>query len=178
MKIRLMILILLVNTSLFAQVKFTAGVSLNPNLSFDKFGYQSKPGFDMGAGVNAGVYLGRRFLILTGIERMREKYLTNANSSIYTSSWDIPLLINYLLSEDGKRISLFFTAGAVGGKYDLSEERNLFGVKYNPYYLSPAVGLSCKINLIQKLSLFFSLTDLNQKDINSISLRSMLMYTF
>ena len=132
----LVLAILLAGASVFSQSRFMAGVSVNPNLTVQPI-YSldgSKP--SLGAGANFGMYLGKKWFLLTGFEAqemshfMKGTYLGYAPNSPYyypnvtynfkstttMHGWDIPLLANYMLTNKNKKVSFFLTAGLSYGR--------------------------------------------------------------
>jgi len=137
----LVITFLLANAAVFSQVKFMAGVSASPNVSvgtftnhdFNNYSHYAQ-GYSLGGGANVGLYLCKRFFILTGLERTARTFSFQDKSSnpiYYTNpgfggdylkykdtyhAWEIPLLANLILSAKEKNVSWFLSGGFVGGK--------------------------------------------------------------
>jgi|GEM_PF-3354803 len=162
--------------------------------------YQSQtikysPAFAMGAGLDFGVYLSSRFFLLTGVERTVRVFGYNAftNSKITYSSWEIPLLANYIVTNKDKKVSLFISGGFAVGAYtsqvlkidgQISQYTYLANPSNDLYYINAVVGLGCKINVNERLSLLvipnfaYKITDTQTQTISTTSLRTMLMYNF
>ena len=188
-KTLLLLSFLLVNTIGFSQVKFFAGLSASPNVAVGTFANQSSDtysdkygkyaqGFSIGGGINGGVYLGKRFFILTGLERMGRKYsyhetfsdaYGNLTTDKYTEtdhSWEIPVLANVLLSGKESVVTAFLSAGFIGGK---TTKVNGTGASigggttstfsgsgsqiFDPYFVDASFGVGAKIRLHERLSL-------------------------
>lgn len=183
-----------------------AGVAVNPNFTIspdlnNKYYY---PGGSFGVGANLGVYLGKRLFLFTGIEETKVLFFAKGsytissqpspapysykNTSVF-SSWEIPLLANYMLTNKSKRVSFFLTLGFLAGRY--------ISIKYNHVvnevdYISLEkgreirkpnldvllVGAGCKINLNKKYSLFI-IPDYRTVYTGRVAeIRTMLVYNF
>src|SRR6185437_4593988 len=198
-KILLLTILLLVSFSGFSQVRFMLGLSGSPNIAVGTFASQGgvsygtySPGFSIGGGVDVGLSLGKRFFILTGLERMNRKYSFQQSGYPVTfteidRSWEIPLLANFILSHDPEStVNCILTAGFIGGNINAVSDGTLTissGIS-NPRYLDAALGVGAKINFNENLSLMllpnirYQLTNANYNTIYTASLRTMLIYTF
>ena len=189
-KIILVFTFLLVSIAGFSQVKFMAGLSGSPNAAVGTFANQGSTtygkyaqGFSIGGGIDAGVYFGKRFFLLTGLERMGRQYTyrstyttdipgygpfsTGTKITATVHSWEIPLLANIILSHDEeKAVTCFLSAGFIGGKTTTvkgTEVSTAGGPSssfsgsgsqiLNPTFIDASFGIGAKVNFNEKLSL-------------------------
>ena len=195
----------------FSQVKFFAGLSASPNAAVGTFANQGgstfgnyAQGFSIGGGIDGGVYLGNRFFILTGIDRLGRKYSYHQDGSSTPKitetdhSWEIPLLANIIVShkEDGVA-TCFISAGFIGGK-----TTNVNGTVaaspgvgsstfsgsgsqiFDPYFVDASFGIGAKFKLHEKLSLLvlpdirYQISHPEYNTVYTATLRTMLFYNF
>ncbi len=223
---------LAISTSLFAQ-RGMIGASINTDFTYTSsytlynsdpnYSYVEKrlPAFSLGGGGCLGLYFGKRFFLLTGIERsarafvVNTKYTPNNNSnnnanSPFTDnikqtfySWEIPMLGNFMLTNRDNKVSFIISGGFLGGAYSLETYKEKYssgntvttGLTASPekqmdtkLYLDGSLGIGCKINLDDRVSLFFipnyrhTLTSMQEYGqtfkLNTITVRTMLVYNF
>ena len=157
------------------------------------------PGVSIGAGLNFGAYVGKKFFLLTGIERTKRMFNGQSvydNQNLLCNSWEVPLLMNYMLTEKYNKVSFFLSGGFTGGiitsevtkAYDQVQSLPLSSLDSH-YYLNAVAGVDCKINLNQRFSLLvipqfsYKITNTNSQyiygqTISTATLRTMLMYNF
>jgi len=184
---------LLVTISSFSQVKFMAGVSVNPNISISsQQGYNYWTGISMGGGATMGVYLCKKVFLLTGAELIATRQSYTVYNTYKTTAqqnfWDVPLLANYMLTDAAKKVSFFLTAGAAFGErtkqHYTSNDVGLYPSNatytgkeiHDRGYAGAIIGAGCKVNLNEKLSLFVLPDYRGVPDMAEV--RTMLMYNF
>lgn len=218
MRTTLTLVFLIVAPAIFAQSRFMVGVSDNPNLTWGNYYSQQtnynissirhSPQIYVGAGLNIGIYLSKRFFLLTGIEgtakafSYKDYYITYIDNAydkytVTSFSWEVPLLLNFILSKKPRRLSFFYTAGFTGGVCTSLSINKAAGVNSPPtsiieignqipnrYYLDFVWGEGCKANLSKKFSILiipnfsYQITNLENMKLITFTWRTMLMYNF
>ncbi len=201
----LLLTFLLISLTGFSQVKFMAGLSGSPNAAVGTYTNQDgvtfgkyAQGFSVGGGVDAGVYFGKRFFLLTGLERMGRQYSfheggnANPKTTETDHSWEIPLLANIIIShkEDGI-VTCFISAGFIGGKTTVQNfSGDGFTGKFtgsditDPYFVDASFGIGAKIKLHERLSLLllpdirYQISHPEYNTVYTASFRTMLFYNF
>ena len=191
----------LLSYSLFSQ-KCMVGISVNPNMTLSRFGtpgdMNHNAAFSIGGGANYGVYLGKRFFLLTGLELtnvenlMKSNNIFNYSEKVIYRSWVIPLLGNFMLTNRNRKVSFFLTAGVVLARCTLikteetsagSSNHNFTTIEkgkeiLNPNYATLLAGGGCKINLNQKFSLLIIPNCKLYNWLRALEVSTVLMYNF
>ena len=124
------------------------------------------------------------------------RYAANGNLNVKNNnySWELPLLGNFLLGDKSQKVSFFLTAGFMAGANTLQivnskdPDARTIAVSSSQlsakYYLDAVLGAGWKFNLNQKVSLLlmpdfkFKLTNTSTQTLNTLLLRTGLMYNF